>query len=105
MNGKFWLQAIVITVLAFFLIKPNFKLGGAKFAERLADVLLGFLMGLINGYLVLGSLWYYLDQTGTNLQITFPYERAVIRIDLYIFLLDEQAHCCCTLPWHWLSCL
>ena len=89
-SSKFWLQTIVITVLAFFAYQtPNFpKLGGARFArERLADILLGFLMGLINGYLVIGSLWYYLDQAGYKpLQAYFspPTSEAVIRMLTYM---------------------
>jgi len=30
----------------------------------LQDTLLGFILGAINGYLVFGTLWYYLDATG-----------------------------------------
>ena len=89
-NSKFWLQAIVIIVLAFFAYQtPNLpKLGGQRFArERLADVLLGFLMGIINGYLIVGSLWYYLDQAGyLPLQTYFtpPTSDAVQRLLTYM---------------------
>jgi hypothetical protein len=89
-NSKFWLQSLVIIVLTFFAYQtPNFpKLGGARFArERLADVLLGFLMGVINGYLVVGSLWYYLDQAGYKpLQSYFiaPTSDSVLRLLTYM---------------------
>jgi hypothetical protein len=89
-NNKFWLQVIVIVILVFFAYQtPNFqRLGGARFArERLADILLGFLMGLINGYLVVGTLWYYLDQAGYKpLQNYFtpPTSDAVIRMLTYM---------------------
>jgi uncharacterized membrane protein required for colicin V production len=89
-NGKFWLQVVVIGVLSFFAYQtPNFrKFGEARFArERLADLLLGFLMGLINGYLVVGTLWYYLDQAGYKpLQSYFqaPTSDAVVRMLTYM---------------------
>ena len=89
-NSKFWLQAMIIVVLTFFAYQtPNFpKLSGARFArERMADILLGFLMGIINGYLVIGSLWYYLDQAGYKpLQMYFspPTSDAVIRLLSYM---------------------
>jgi len=89
-DSKFWLQASVIIILAFFAYQtPNFqKLGGARFArERLADTLLGFLMGVINGYLVIGTLWYFLDQAGYKpLQnyFTAPTSEAVLRLLTYM---------------------
>ncbi len=89
-TSKFWLQAIVIIVLTFFAYQtPNFqKFAGARFArERLADLLLGFLMGIINGYLIIGTIWYYLDQAGYKpLQnyFTAPSSEAVTRLLTYM---------------------
>ncbi len=89
-SSKFWLQALVIIILTFFAYQtPNFqRLAGARFArERLADLLLGFLMGIINGYLVIGTLWYYLDQAGYKpLQDYFtpPTSDAVVRLLTYM---------------------
>ena len=89
-TSKFWLQSIVIVILAFFAYQtPNLsKLSGARFArERLADVLLGFLMGIINGYLVIGTLWYYLDQAGYKPLETYftpPTSDAVLRLLTYM---------------------
>lgn len=89
-TSKFWLQSLVIIILAFFAYQtPNFpKLSGARFArERLADVLLGFLMGIINGYLVIGTIWYYLDQAGYRpLQAYFtpPTSDSVVRLLTYM---------------------
>jgi len=89
-SSKFWLQTIVMIVLTFFAYQtPNFpRLGGARFArERLADILLGLMMGLINGYLVIGSLWYYLDQAGYKpLQNYFtpPTSESVVRLLTYM---------------------
>ncbi len=89
-DSKFWLQTIVIILLAFFAYQtPNLpKFGGARFArERLADLLLGFLMGVINGYLVIGTLWYYLDRAGYRpLEKYFvpPTSDAVLRLLTYM---------------------
>ncbi len=89
-SEKFWFQAIVIIVLAFFAYQtPNLpKLGGARFArERLADILLGFLIGVINGYLVIGTLWYFLDQAGYKPladYFTAPQSDAVRRLLTYM---------------------
>jgi uncharacterized membrane protein required for colicin V production len=63
-----WMRAILLLGLVFFGYQspalPRLA-GSGKFArERLQDSLLGFFLGAINGFLVIGSLWYYLDQAG-----------------------------------------
>jgi len=67
-QAYFWLRALILMVLVFFGYQtPNLpKLGGgAKFArERLQDSLLGFFLGAINGFLVVGTLWYYMHISG-----------------------------------------
>jgi hypothetical protein len=91
-STKFWFQASVIIALAFFAYQtPNLqRLGGtaARFArERLADILLGFLMGIINGYLIVGTLWYFLDQAAykpLEAYFTPPTSDAVLRLLTYM---------------------
>ena len=64
---RFWVRTIMVTLLVFFGYQtPNIKaIAGARFArERLQDTLLGFIIGALNGYLVVGSLWFYMDQAG-----------------------------------------
>ena len=63
---KFWLQAIILMVLAFFAYQtPPERLarGGAirNTRETLQDGILGALVGALNGYLLFGSLWWYMD--------------------------------------------
>jgi len=43
---------------------PNLpKISGSRWArERLQDTLLGVFLGILNGYLIVGTLWYYLAQ-------------------------------------------
>lgn len=63
----FWLRAGILTVLVFFGYQtPSLpKIGGQRFArERLQDVLLGFFLGALNGFLVAGALWYYMKEAG-----------------------------------------
>jgi len=62
-EAQFWLRVIIMILLAFFGYQtPKFpKLSEAKFArERLSDTLLGLFLGVLNGYLIIGTLWYFL---------------------------------------------
>jgi uncharacterized membrane protein required for colicin V production len=64
----FWLRVSILVALAFFGYQtPNIpKLAGTgRFArDRLQDALLGMFLGGVNGYLVWGTLWYFLDHAG-----------------------------------------
>jgi hypothetical protein len=65
-NGtRFWFEAIILIVLVFFGYQsPNIPRLAAnnRFArDRLQDTLLGIFLGGINGYLVFGSFWYFLN--------------------------------------------
>ncbi|NIS79086.1 MAG: hypothetical protein GTO14_02425 [Anaerolineales bacterium] len=63
---QFILRALMLVLLAFFGYQtPHIRALQPKLArERLQDVLLGLLMGALNGYLLFGSIWFYLDQMG-----------------------------------------
>jgi hypothetical protein len=66
-SALLWMRVTIIVLLAFFGYQtPNFRgLAGPRFArERLQDALLGFLLGALNGYLIIGSIWFYIDQAG-----------------------------------------
>jgi uncharacterized membrane protein required for colicin V production len=74
-TALFWMRAIIVMLLAFFGYQsPNLKgLAGARFArEKFQDVLLGFLLGAFNGYLIFGTLWFYYAQAG------YPYPNIII---------------------------
>lgn len=65
-TSQFWMRVAILVILTFFGYQaPNLpRIGGERFArERLQDSLLGICLGAINGYLVVGSLWYFLSQT------------------------------------------
>lgn len=61
---QFVLRAILILLLAYFGYQtPNIPLaalGGKLAREKLQDWLLGSVLGMLNGYFIVGSLWYYL---------------------------------------------
>ncbi len=66
-NGAplFWIRVGITAVLVLFGYQtPNIpKLAGSnRFArERLQDVLLGIFIGMVNGYFVMGSVWWFLN--------------------------------------------
>lgn len=62
-EAYFWFRSVILIVLVIFGYQtPNLqKIAGARFArERLADSLLGIILGAVNGYLIIGTLWYYM---------------------------------------------
>ena len=66
-NGAplFWIRLAITAILVLFGYQtPNIPkiAGGNRFArERLQDVLLGIFIGMVNGYFVMGSIWYFLN--------------------------------------------
>ncbi|MBN2146282.1 MAG: CvpA family protein [Anaerolineales bacterium] len=64
-QAQFWMRFVILLLLAFFGYQtPNLpKIGGARFArERLQDSLLGIFLGALNGWLIVGTLWYFMHQ-------------------------------------------
>ena len=61
----FWFRSLLLSVLVFFGYQtPSLaRLAGSnRFArERLQDALLGLFLGALNGYMVVGTLWYFLS--------------------------------------------
>lgn len=75
---RFWIQAGIIGLLAFFGYQtPNLRaLAGPRFArDRVQDVLLGLILGAINGYLIIGSLWFYMAEAG------YPFDPYILAPD------------------------
>jgi len=64
----FWTRSLIILALVFFGYQtPNIpRLAQSnRFArERLQDILLGVVLGALNGYMIIGSIWFYLDAAG-----------------------------------------
>jgi len=61
----FWLRALIMVLLVFFgYSSPNFARFAPKMTrEKLQDVLLGVFLGMVNGFLIVGSVWYYLHNS------------------------------------------
>lgn len=71
---RFWIQTGVIGLLVFFGYQtPNLTaLAGPRFArDRVQDILLGLILGAVNGYLIVGSIWYYMAAAGYPFQPYF----------------------------------
>ena len=58
----FWLRTIVLMVLVFFGYQtPNITRISAKMTrEKLEHIILGIFIGALNGYLIAGTIWFYL---------------------------------------------
>src|SRR5512136_2816672 len=63
---QFMLRGGLLVLLAFFGYQtPHIRALQPKLArERMEEILLGLVLGALNGYLLIGSLFFYLDQTG-----------------------------------------
>jgi uncharacterized membrane protein required for colicin V production len=63
-QALFWIRSAILIVLVFFGYQtvgmPRFAAKAMR--EKLQDSILGFVFGAVNGYLVVGTLWFYLDQ-------------------------------------------
>ncbi len=69
---QFWMRSTIVVLMAFFGYQtPNIqRLAGTRFArEKFQDTLLGLFLGGLNGYLIVGTLWFFLHQAG----YPFPY--------------------------------
>ncbi len=90
---SFWLQAVFHIFIAFFSYQVVTSIAGQSFGGRLGDRLraglerriVGALVGVINGYLLFGGLWsfleYRLTQTGYSqllLGETYPFSPEII---------------------------
>lgn len=63
---RFWVRMAVLAVMTFFGYQgPNIPrlLESGKFVrDKFQDVLLGIFLGAVNGYMIFGTAWYYLDE-------------------------------------------
>jgi uncharacterized membrane protein required for colicin V production len=62
----FWMRSIVIGLLVFFGYQsPNIARFAPKMSrEKIQDVLLGVVLGAVNGYLIAGTIWFYMHDAG-----------------------------------------
>jgi hypothetical protein len=65
-SAQFYICVVLLALLSFFgyASPPLAQRIGAKVArEKLQEGLLGFFLGLLNGYLIVGMLWFYITKT------------------------------------------
>lgn len=82
-SPQFWIRSGILIVLVFFGYQtPNLsRIPQERFVrERLSDTLLGFFIGALNGYLIVGSILYFMAVAGWPFtpNITPPTTESVI---------------------------
>jgi len=64
--SAFWIRTVIITALVFFGYQtPKLQRlaeSGRFVRNFLQDSLLGGFLGAVNGYMIFGTIWYYLNQ-------------------------------------------
>ena len=62
----FWMTGIIIGLLVFFGYQTTrlTHFAPKMNREKIQDTLLGFCIGLFNGYLIMGCLWFFLADAG-----------------------------------------
>jgi hypothetical protein len=75
-TSQVWMRIIVFGVLIFFGYQtpniPRFQQDERLARGRLQEVLLGFIIGGVNGYLIYGSIWYFLADANYPFPIIIP---------------------------------
>ena len=78
---QFYARATLFMLLAFFGYEgPSISsaLASKGKREKLQDILLGFCLGMLNGYLLVGTLWHYMAEAGYPIPgVTPPVDPAV----------------------------
>ena len=102
-SSRFWIQTATIALLVFFGYQtPNLRaLAGPRFArDRVQDVLLGLILGAVNGYLIVGSIWYYMAEAGYPFQPFFvPPDANTAMGQAALSLLDKMPPVYLVPPW------
>lgn len=63
--SQFGIRLVVFGVIVMFgYASPTLaqRMGAKVAREQLQDILLGFFIGLLNGLLIIGTVWFYLDE-------------------------------------------
>jgi uncharacterized membrane protein required for colicin V production len=72
----FWIRIGLILFLVFFGYEtphlPRLAESNKFIREKFQDSLLGFFIGGLNGYLIFGTLWYFIDAAGYPFSIITP---------------------------------
>jgi len=70
----FWLRALILCMLVFFGYQtPNISRFAPKMTrEKFQDILLGAVLGALNGYLIAGTIWFYLHDAQYPFSLITP---------------------------------
>jgi hypothetical protein len=71
----FWVRVGILLVMAFFGYQsPKISLlaRAAERRDQIQDTLLGLILGAVSGYMIVGSLWWFIDQMGYFPPYIFP---------------------------------
>lgn len=103
MRSLFWLRFVIIILLAYFGYQTpyisRFASGQRFIREKLQDTLLGFLLGALNAYLIVGSLWFYMHQAGYPFEYITPPVEGTPAGDAAMRLLAGMAPAWLTIPY------
>jgi uncharacterized membrane protein required for colicin V production len=72
---SFWIQSLVVAIFALFGYQTPKLIRGAsgKFvSDKFADTLVGFFIGALNGFLIVGCIWYFMIQS------QYPFQPEII---------------------------
>jgi uncharacterized membrane protein required for colicin V production len=75
-TSMFWLRSILLLSLVFFGYQtpkfPKLAASGRFLRDKFQDILLGLFLGAINGYLIFGTLWFYIADAGYPFKMIIP---------------------------------
>jgi len=62
----FWVRSVILLLVVFFGYQtPNIQRFAAKMTrDKLEHIILGAVIGAVNGYLIAGTLWFYMADAG-----------------------------------------
>jgi hypothetical protein len=72
--NQFWVRTGILLCMVFFGYQSPKLSRFARYNEkrdRVQDFILGLLFGALNGYLIFGTLWYFMDEAG------YPFSPAI----------------------------
>jgi uncharacterized membrane protein required for colicin V production len=101
---QFWIRSLIIVILVFFGYQtPRIsRFAAAVRKEKISDSFLGFFLGGINGYLIAGTVWYYLAKAGYPTDYFIDPE-TLLNIDLLNQPAQEAIDFLTKLPPAWLG--
>lgn len=98
----FWMRSSILVILAFFGYQTPRLTHMVQFEKprgRVEDALLGFILGALNAYLLIGSLWFYLAAAGYPLGAVIPPAEGTEAGDAAIRLLSWMAPAWLVIPY------